>query len=188
MTADLVPVYEEYTEPELNSNWESQRCLESAQNGEKPFPALIPQGLGHSGHSQVCFSGCRSIRNPSCVLPSPPCQGWGTCRVLLAQNFEHSPNHFQQNYSFFQSDHEVTQRFMFSQLNPCEPSMRVIEQPCEHIGEDGNGKDSLSSSEFKYCVYSCLKWHRAEQGLKEKDNKKKIETSRIVREKKGDLS
>lgn len=82
MTADLVPVYEEYTELELNSNWESQRCLESAQNGEKLFPALIPQGLGHSGHSQVCFSGCRSIRNPSCVLPSPPCQGWalaGSC-------------------------------------------------------------------------------------------------------------
>lgn len=72
MTADLVPVYEEYTELELNSNWESQRCLESAQNGEKPFPALIPQGLGHSGHSQVCFSGCRSIRNPSCVLSCPP--------------------------------------------------------------------------------------------------------------------
>lgn len=75
MTADLVLLYEEYTEPELNSNWESQRCLESAQNGEKPFPALIPQGLCHSGHSQVCLSACRSIRNPSCVLPFLPARG-----------------------------------------------------------------------------------------------------------------
>lgn len=75
MTADLVPAYEEYTEPELNSNWGSERCLESAQNGEKPFPTLIPQGLCHSGHSQVHFPGCRSIRNPSCVLPSLSARG-----------------------------------------------------------------------------------------------------------------
>lgn len=75
MTADLVPLYEEHTELELKSNWESQRCLESTQNGEKPFPVLLPQGLCPSGQSQVGFSGCRSIRNPSCVLPSLPARG-----------------------------------------------------------------------------------------------------------------
>lgn len=70
-----------------------------------------------------------------CVLPSLPEHLQG---LLLAHNFEHFPNHFQQNYySLFQSDHEVTQMSMFSQVIPDESSPRVIKQPCEHLGEDG---------------------------------------------------
>lgn len=92
MTADLVPLYEEHTELELNSNWESQRCLERTQKWRETIPCPSFTGFVPLWTQPGVFFWMdpSEIQAVSCP-PSLP--GVSARRVLLAQNFEHSPNH-----------------------------------------------------------------------------------------------
>lgn len=75
MTADLVPLYEEHTELELNSNWESQRCLERTQKWRETIPCPSFTGFVPLWTQPGVFFWMQIHQKSSCVLPSLPARG-----------------------------------------------------------------------------------------------------------------